>query len=97
MCGRYAIFSSIKKISQEFNINLPSFDVNPSYNIAPTHEALIVVGNGDRKLLKCRWGFIPSWAKDPKIGHEMINARAESVTEKPSFKEAINLRNKGAW
>ena len=65
----------------------------PSYNVAPTHEVLSVQADGNKRTLKnVRWGLIPSWAKDASIGSRMINARAETVTEKPAFRSAFRNR-----
>jgi len=89
MCGRFVLFSSIQKISREFAVLPENVAFSPSYNIAPTQEILIVIAEGERRLIKCRWGFIPPWAKDPNIGYKMINARAETLAEKPIFKSAI--------
>ncbi|MCC6543965.1 MAG: SOS response-associated peptidase [Nitrospirae bacterium] len=89
MCGRFVIFSSIRKIALEFSVDPGDMAFSPAYNIAPSQEILIVLFEGDRKLIKCRWGFIPPWAKDMHIGYKMINARAETLSEKPIFKSAI--------
>ena len=89
MCGRFVLFSSVNKISREFAVLPENIAFSPNYNIAPTQEILIVVAERERSLIKCRWGFIPPWAKDPDIGYKMINARAETLAEKPVFKSAI--------
>ena len=89
MCGRFVLLSSVHRISQEFAVLPENITFSPSYNIAPTQEILIVIAGGGLRLIKCRWGFIPPWAKDPDIGYKMINARAETLAEKPAFKAAI--------
>ena len=69
--------------------------MQPNYNVAPTQEVPAVVagnGGGDRRLEMLRWGLIPSWADDPGIGARMINARSETVAEKPSFRRAFKER-----
>ncbi|MCX5817808.1 MAG: SOS response-associated peptidase [Proteobacteria bacterium] len=90
MCGRFVRTSSIPVITKRFNVEklfLP--EIPPSYNIAPNQEVVIINNNGVAKqLLPCRWGFLPSWAKDMSMG--MINARAETVAEKPFFRYALN-------
>ena len=63
-----------------------------AYNVAPTQEVLTVVGGETRRAGLMRWGLIPHWAKDPKIGARMINARAETVAEKPAFRDALRRR-----
>jgi putative SOS response-associated peptidase YedK len=89
MCGRFALSSTSSSISKEFGLEQALFSIQPSYNIAPSQPIIIIANEGEKKLLQCRWGFIPNWAKDPSIGHKMINARAETIAEKPSFREAF--------
>ena len=91
MCGRFEIHSAMEIIAQVFGI-LPGdveIIIKPSYNVAPTHDIPIVVMNGKRRLVGSRWGLIPSWAKEEKAGYSMINARAETVAEKPAFRSAF--------
>ena len=85
MCGRYWLKSEKKVIVNEFNIYEVVADVKSDYNITPGRNVLCVTKNGHNKLVSMRWGLIPSWAKDEQIGYRTINARAESLTEKPSF------------
>lgn len=86
MCGRYYLKSEKNVIVNEFNIyEVISEDIKPDYNIAPGRNVLCVVRNHHNKLVSMRWGLIPSWAKDEKIANRTINARAESLIEKPSF------------
>ncbi len=89
MCGRFVLFSSVSIIAREFALLPENIVFSPKYNIAPAQEVLIVVAGGERRLIRCRWGFIPQWAKDPDAGYKMINARAETLAEKPAFKSAI--------
>jgi putative SOS response-associated peptidase YedK len=89
MCGRFVRFSSIKEIAEHFNVGIPPFESEPSYNVAPSQDIIIINNSGAKQLAKCHWGFIPSWAKDPSVGYKMINARVETITEKPSFKAAF--------
>ena len=91
MCGRFEIHSTLEIIAQVFNLNMTNIQIvpRPNYNVAPTHDVLTVKQNGERQLVQCRWGFIPSWSKEEKIAYKMINARAETVAEKPSFKKAF--------
>jgi putative SOS response-associated peptidase YedK len=89
MCGRFVRSSSIREIADYFNIGHPSFEVEPSYNVAPTQDIIILNNRGVKQLVKCHWGFVPSWAKDLSVGHKMINARSETVAEKPTFKAAF--------
>ncbi len=93
MCGRYTLKTPIDVLAEYFEVEEYPSSLTPSYNIAPTQEvAAIVEEDEKRKLEMFRWGLIPSWAKDPSIGNKMINARAETVSEKPSFRSAFKKR-----
>jgi putative SOS response-associated peptidase YedK len=93
MCGRFTRISSLEEILEEFEIAESACDLGPSYNITPTQPiAVIQEEGGTRRLVSLRWGLIPSWAKDPAIGHKMINARAETLAQKPSFRTAFKKR-----
>jgi len=89
MCGRFEIHSAIDLIAKIFGIHEWDIEYSPSYNIAPSQDILLVVNDGKRRLVKSRWGFVPSWSKDVTAGYKMINARAESVADKPSFRQAF--------
>jgi putative SOS response-associated peptidase YedK len=81
-------------IAQQFDVAVPPLFA-PRYNIAPSQPVAairIAPDTATRQLLLLRWGLIPSWAKDPKIGHQCINAKAETVAEKPSFRAAFKTR-----
>jgi putative SOS response-associated peptidase YedK len=91
MCGRFTLFEADKILSKEFGVSgVPP--LSPRYNIAPSQPIAAVrtphTGTG-RELALLRWGLIPSWSKDPAIGNRLINARAETVQEKPSFRNAF--------
>ncbi len=97
MCGRYALFASLDDILDLFELREEYFErpkYSPRYNIAPTQPvlAIIVSEQGARHLTHLHWGLIPSWAKEPKIGNRMINARAETIREKPSFRRSFERR-----
>jgi putative SOS response-associated peptidase YedK len=93
MCGRFVLFSSPEELREAFAVQQVRFQVEPSYNVAPTQNVAVVVQReGVNTLEKMRWGLIPAWAKDPAIGSRMINARAETVAEKPSFKRPLKDR-----
>ena len=93
MCGRYTLRTSIDVLAEGFEIEEYPSSLSPNYNVAPTQEVAAVVEEDEkRKLELLRWGLIPSWAKDPAIGNKMINARAETVSEKPSFRSAFKKR-----
>jgi putative SOS response-associated peptidase YedK len=92
MCGRFVITSPPEALRQIFGYpEQPNFP--PRYNIAPTQPIpVVIVENGTRHFRLMRWGFIPAWAKDPRKFTVLINARAETVREKPAFKNAIRRR-----
>ena len=93
MCGRYTLRTPVEKLAEEFGFDASSVEVPPNYNVAPTQEvAAVLAEGGQRHLELLRWGLIPSWADDPGIGSRMINARAETAPEKPSFRRAFRER-----
>ena len=94
MCGRYTLIANAEAIRLLFGV--PAFDerlVTPRYNIAPTQPIAVVRQSAKgRELVPVRWGFVPWWAKDPKNLPLMVNARAEGITEKPAFRDALRYR-----
>ena len=92
MCGRYAQRTDPKRLAKEFKV-AEVLNASPRYNIAPTQEVLAVHESPDgREMTLYKWGLVPSWAKDASMGAKLINARSETVTEKPSFREAFKRR-----
>jgi putative SOS response-associated peptidase YedK len=94
MCGRFTQTASPEIIAQQFEITNPPL-FTPRYNIAPSQPIAAIRIDPDtttRTLVMLRWGLIPPWAKDPKIGFQCINAKAETVAEKPSFRSAFKKR-----
>ena len=90
MCGRFAFFSAAEAVSGLFGIDLPDVGVAPQYNIAPTDLAAVIRdGEEGRALAMMRWGLLPFWAKDRRMAARMINARAETVAEKPAYRDAF--------
>jgi putative SOS response-associated peptidase YedK len=90
MCGRYELHTHPAAIALAFGLpNGASFE--PSYNIAPMNDVPVVRVNahGERELVRMRWGFVPRWAKDPSIGGKLINARGETLHERPTFQMAF--------
>lgn len=93
MCGRFAFYSPSEAVAALFRVD-GSLEVEPRYNIAPT-QFIAAIRRGDkddRELVMLRWGLVPFWAKDPSIGNKLINARGETVAEKPSFRAAYRKR-----
>ncbi len=94
MCARYNLHSSPQALAEYFQaaaLDPPVTLRLPNFNVAPTQQAPVVVG-GPRRFEVMRWGLVPFWAKDPRIGRSTINARAETVAEKPSFRAAFRAR-----
>ena len=91
MCGRFSLTASGETIAQQFDL-AEVLDIPKHYNIAPTQAVATIVVDNERKYQPMRWGLIPHWAKDSKIGSRLINARVETVTEKPSFRNLIKQR-----
>ena len=92
MCGRFTLHHSTEDIAERFLVEQTMLDLAPRYNIAPSQEIPVVVQRDSRTLQAFKWGLVPSWAKDPAIGNRMINARGESVAEKPAFRQALRHR-----
>jgi putative SOS response-associated peptidase YedK len=91
MCGRFTLVSPYVAVTERFHAAAPA-GLRPRYNIAPGQEILCVLRDGKNRLESLRWGLIPFWAKDPAIGNRLINARAETLAEKPSFRQAYARR-----
>jgi putative SOS response-associated peptidase YedK len=92
MCGRFVSSTPVSKLVEQFLVEDVAVDEHdPSWNVAPTSEVLAVAARreGGRRLGTFKWGLVPSWAQDPSIGTRMINLRAETVSEKPSFKRTL--------
>ena len=94
MCGRFTLKTDPETLTETFpGFTTPAADeLVPRYNIAPSQGVAVVPNNGENSVEFFRWGLIPSWAKDPKIGNRMINARAETLAEKPSFRTPYKRR-----
>ena len=92
MCGRFVRHSSMDLIERTFNIDASDIDITASYNVAPTQLVLGIVGSQPRSPQQFHWGLVPFWSKDKSIGARMINARSETVAEKPSFRNAFKKR-----
>jgi len=92
MCGRFYEFSPAKKIRETFSLAGIDLTIEPNYNIAPGQKVVAIVNQGQREAIHLRWGLIPVWAKDEKIGYKLINARSETAADKPSFRSAFKSR-----
>jgi putative SOS response-associated peptidase YedK len=95
MCGRFTLRTPLTQLAKQFQFDLDAAQVQLPlrFNIAPTQDvAAVRLAGGKRELVQLRWGLVPSWAKDPKIGNTMINARAETVSVKPALRAAFKRR-----
>jgi putative SOS response-associated peptidase YedK len=92
MCGRYVQSKPVEEIKHAVPFDRAECDLTPRYNIAPAQMAPVLVHTGDTVLKQMRWGLIPSWAKGEEIGSRLINARAETVREKPAYRHAFKRR-----
>ncbi len=93
MCGRFTLTVDPAELQDLFSLSEPApAALTRRYNIAPTQPVAVIPNQEPRKLELFQWGLIPAWAKDPKIGNSLINARAETVAEKPAFRAAFRRR-----
>lgn len=101
MCGRFTLYSSLSNLKKVFDIDTVTCEIKASYNVAPGHEVYVIIRGSichtplkqnDNRLGKLHWGLVPSWAKDLSGASGLINARAETLQEKPSFKRALKKR-----
>ena len=92
MCGRYTLTADAESIQLAFNLESVDGWLAPRFNIAPSQQVAVISNRDPGKLSFMKWGLTPSWAKDPKIGYRMINARSETAAEKPSFRTAFKRR-----
>ena len=94
VCGRFTLTATPAEVAEHFGLDdVPEFA--PRFNIAPTQQVATIrarADDGRPELAFCRWGLIPHWAKDPSIGQRMINARAETIAEKPAFRQPFRRR-----
>ena len=96
MCGRFTrdfTWQEVREVSRMLDLELPAEDPGPAYNIAPTDpHPVIIASEGGGRVREMRWGLLPSWSKDTRLAFSTINARLESVAEKPAFRDAWKQR-----
>lgn len=94
MCGRYALYGPTSRLREQFGAEIDELDFAPRYNAAPLQLLPVIRQRpgGERVAHLLRWGLIPSWSKDPAIASKLINARGETLPEKPSFRSAFKSR-----
>lgn len=90
MCGRFTRFTPVADIARTFSAIASQGEIQPSFNIAPTQHVYVVQGGVSRDVKKVHWGLVPSWSVDISRASSMINARVESVREKPSFRNLLS-------
>jgi len=92
MCGRYTQRHTAAAVAERFGLDAAPDFITPRYNIAPSQSVPVITERDGRNALACKWGLVPFWSKDPALGHKLINAKAETLAEKPSFKYALEKR-----
>lgn len=92
MCGRFTLTIDPNTLQSVLELTSVPVEVEPRYNIAPSQSVAVVTHDEKRDVEMMKWGLIPSWAKEPSIANQLINARAETVAEKPSFRAAFAKR-----
>ena len=92
MCGRFALHHTTGEILERFSLDRSIVDLEPRYNIAPAQYLAVVLQRQQRTLEPCKWGLVPFWSKDLKIGNRMINARSETLQQKTAYKNPLKYR-----
>jgi putative SOS response-associated peptidase YedK len=91
MCGRYTP-AKVQRLEARFRAEFSQPRLAPRFNVSPTQQVAVILDEEPGAIAAVRWGLVPSWAKDTKIGASLINARAETVATKPSFRTAFRRR-----
>ena len=94
MCGRFSLATGIQRMEERFAFLAEGLEYRPRYNISPAQPVLAVLNEDSRRAEHLRWGLIPSWARSASVGSRMINARAETAAELPSFRTAFTRRRR---
>lgn len=93
MCGRFTQFKKLDAFAERFEVEVPDDMLHERYNAAPTQDLPVIIIEREKKKIELmKWGLIPAWADNPAIGTRMINARCETLSEKPSFRTALKTR-----
>ena len=92
MCGRYSFAPELKIVNEHYDIKINDGDLEPNYNCAPSQKLPVISNDAPHELSKYAWGLIPFWAKDKSIAYKIINARGETLNEKPAFRNAFKSR-----
>ncbi|MDA0333619.1 MAG: SOS response-associated peptidase [bacterium] len=89
MCGRFTLHHSTEDVAERFAVEQTLLELRPRFNIAPSQPVAAVIQRDSRVMQELKWGLVPSWARDPAIGNRLINARAETLADKPAFRGAF--------
>jgi putative SOS response-associated peptidase YedK len=89
MCGRFTLHHATEDVAERFAVEQTLLELKPRFNIAPSQPVAAIVQRESRVLQELKWGLVPSWARDPAIGNRLINARAETLADKPAFRSAF--------
>ncbi|MGG4461743.1 SOS response-associated peptidase [Brevibacillus porteri] len=93
MCGRFTLVTNLELWNARFQIEVIPFEIQPRYNIAPGQLIPAIISDqGKRRIGQLKWGLVPSWVQDEKSGYKMINARSETLTEKPAFRRLFERK-----
>ncbi|MCF7861733.1 SOS response-associated peptidase [Candidatus Woesearchaeota archaeon] len=92
MCGRISIAVSMDLLTVRFGVEPPQEEFQPRYNAAPMQRLPVILDSAPKQISMARWGFVPHWSKDEDIGSRLINARSETITEKPAFRDSFKNR-----
>lgn len=93
MCGRFALFSHMKVLMERFGITRVEFDPGQRYNVAPEEQiSIIIQEEDDRRIVAAKWGLVPFWSKKPETEYSTINARAETLHARPTFRHSLEKR-----
>lgn len=92
MCGRFVILTDLTRVVETFHVEAVRCDYEPLNEVYPGQNVFSVIRDEVNQLVQFRWGLVPSWSREPSVGNKLINARAETLTVKPSFREAFKKR-----
>ena len=92
MCGRFSLTSKGQRLRERFGLTEEPGEIAARYNIAPSQPVLVIPNRRQRLLRPARWGLVPQWARDPSIGHRLINVRADTLAARPAFREALERK-----
>lgn len=89
MCGRFTLHHATEDVAERFSVEQTLLELKPRFNIAPSQPVAAIIQRESRVMQELKWGLVPSWAREPAIGNRLINARAETLAEKPAFRAAF--------